>query len=200
VISTCPRCQKPVSIPTGVDPTTLVRCPLCEAEYALGEALAETPPELIPVALRIADQATTGGHEHAAAMGFGDASHELAAENEAVAAARECAARPTTGKRRRRKERSPLRTLIDVVSGGLAGCLLAYYGLAFWFGPEFRNLGFPVLPLPGIVQITAPKDAGPAPAKPPEKKPADKSPQAAAERGPTSNALAVGPETAYSWS
>ena len=48
-ISTCPKCQRQVSIPAGVDSAAAVRCPLCEAEYPLSEALVLAPPELIPV-------------------------------------------------------------------------------------------------------------------------------------------------------
>ena len=39
VFSACPRCQQQVTIPTGVEPTMLVHCPLCDAEYPLSEAL-----------------------------------------------------------------------------------------------------------------------------------------------------------------
>ena len=49
MISTCPNCQRLVSIPSGLSAAAAVRCPLCDAEYALGEALALVPPELIPV-------------------------------------------------------------------------------------------------------------------------------------------------------
>jgi hypothetical protein len=38
--------------------------------------------------------------------------------------------------------------------------LLAYYLVAIWFGPEFKKLGFPELPLPGIAWLTT------APVKP----------------------------------
>jgi hypothetical protein len=47
-ISTCPRCLQMVSIPQGLDPATLVRCPLCGAEYLLDAAMNLAPPELIP--------------------------------------------------------------------------------------------------------------------------------------------------------
>jgi hypothetical protein len=48
-ISTCPNCSQMVSIPRGLDATTLVRCPLCGAEYPLGAAMDMVPPKLIPV-------------------------------------------------------------------------------------------------------------------------------------------------------
>lgn len=48
-ISKCPRCGQSVTIPDGVAAEARVRCPLCSAEYPLGEALAGVPPTLIVV-------------------------------------------------------------------------------------------------------------------------------------------------------
>jgi hypothetical protein len=48
-ISKCPRCAQPVTIPDRVAAEALVRCPLCAAEYPLGDALAGVPPTLIVV-------------------------------------------------------------------------------------------------------------------------------------------------------
>ena len=48
--SNCPKCQKPITIPDSVGPAALVRCPLCDEQYPLGEALALAPPALIVVA------------------------------------------------------------------------------------------------------------------------------------------------------
>ncbi len=49
IVSKCPKCEEVVTIPDGVGPQSAVRCPLCEAEYPLSEALAAAPPALIPV-------------------------------------------------------------------------------------------------------------------------------------------------------
>ncbi len=57
-IAACTSCQQQVTIPKGVAPGESVRCPHCEAEYALiavlleaveADGAAETPPELVPV-------------------------------------------------------------------------------------------------------------------------------------------------------
>ncbi len=48
-ISTCPRCSQMVAVPPDLDAATLVRCPLCGAEYPLGAAMDLIPPELTPV-------------------------------------------------------------------------------------------------------------------------------------------------------
>jgi hypothetical protein len=58
-ISTCPNCSEMVSIPRGLDATTLVRCPLCGAEYPLGAAIDMLPPKLIPV--ETSDEANLSG-------------------------------------------------------------------------------------------------------------------------------------------
>ena len=107
----------------GVDSTALVRCPLCNAEYALSEALALAPPELIPVAL--AGCATGGGRGCAAGDGSGgdgrssrgNRSSDSEAENEAAAVAERFPAMPVAA-RRAAKTKSALQTLIEVVSAG----------------------------------------------------------------------------------
>jgi hypothetical protein len=171
-ISSCPRCQKPVSIPAGVDTAALVRCPLCAAEYPLGEAL---PPELIPV-LVAADQAAAAegtaepeaaiDHETLAEPTAEEAEEksplgqEAAIEHEeneaaAVAMGQSPVAALTAVRGRQPRPVSGLKRAIGVVTGGLAGCLAAYYGLAAWFGPEFKRLGFPELPLPFVARLIA---------------------------------------------
>jgi len=49
IISKCPKCEQAVTIPDGIDPQAAVRCPLCEVEFPLAEAMAGAPPALIPV-------------------------------------------------------------------------------------------------------------------------------------------------------
>jgi hypothetical protein len=159
MISTCPRCQEPVSIPTGVEVSALVRCPLCAEEYALSEALAAAPPELVPVA-----SSPAGGEPIEPIRNFEE-------ENEAAAVAKQFANVSVTP-RRRRKPKSAIRTLIEIITGGLAGCLLAYYGLAFYYGPDFRNKGLPQLPLPGVSWLTAQPPGNDAKQPPPAEKPA----------------------------
>jgi hypothetical protein len=53
-----------VSIPRGLDAATLVRCPLCGAEYPLGAAMDMLPPKLIPV--ETFDEANSSGPGQAA--------------------------------------------------------------------------------------------------------------------------------------
>ncbi len=192
VFSACPRCQQQVTIPTGVEPTMLVHCPLCDAEYPLSEAL---PPSLIPVGAVAApslpwsagsaveplieiegespsdDQATEDNitvslplsgepaeGEELKEISFEDhavggiiVGGEEEEENEAAAVVSQTSTAP---RRRRRAPKSGLQTLIEVVTGGLAGCLVAYYGLAIYFRADFKSVGLPQLPLPGIAWLT----------------------------------------------
>jgi hypothetical protein len=135
-ISTCPKCQKAVAIPSGVDSAAAVRCPLCSAEYPLSDVL---PPELIPVEMATASEPI-----------------EVAEKNEALVVVDRT---PLTGVvARRRPSRSALRTLIEVVGGGLAGCVVAYYVLALCMGANFKKLDLPPIPLPGIAWLTTPAD------------------------------------------
>jgi hypothetical protein len=62
--------------------------------------------------------------------------------------------------RPKRRQKSGLQTLLEVVTGGLAGTLFAYYALAWWQGPAFE---LPRFGLPLVEWLTA------APAKPGEK-------------------------------
>ena len=48
-ISSCPKCQKQVLVPDGACPDAVVRCPICSAEYSMGEILASAPPALIVI-------------------------------------------------------------------------------------------------------------------------------------------------------
>jgi hypothetical protein len=173
---------------------------LCNAEYALAEALTPPPPELIPVILpdvQPEQPLTAVGEEPAAETIEPQEASALgaASENEAAAVVAEFPAKPAPP-RRRRKHKSALQTLIEVVAGGLAGCLVAYYGLAFYYGADFAAKGMPILPLPGIESITAPRaapDAGKQ--KPPEKKPDKGKPKPANHDESAQTALALRGQT-----
>jgi hypothetical protein len=48
-IASCPRCAQQVTIPGGAASSETVRCPLCNAEYPLAEAMAKAPPTLVVI-------------------------------------------------------------------------------------------------------------------------------------------------------
>lgn len=61
-ITLCPRCSSHLELPTGVAPTSLVECPICEAEFLL----ASVAPRAIPKARVVeasATEAVEGEHE-----------------------------------------------------------------------------------------------------------------------------------------
>jgi hypothetical protein len=191
-ISSCPKCQKSVSVPSGVDLTTLVRCPLCAAEYPLGEAL---PPELIPVLVATHQAPVAAGtvelegaieqemagesrEEEKRTLGYEERALEHD-ENEAAAVAMGQTRLATMAAVRGRqpKSTSGLKRLIGIVGSGLAGLLVGYYVLAFWFGPELKKIGFPELPLPYVAWLTAaPANTDAAGEKPSEEKSAHAKP------------------------
>ena len=154
-ISNCPKCQQQVSIPAGVEAAAAVHCPLCNAEYALGEALALAPPELIPVLAPVEQRAPPKRLCRSEEM------NEAAAVAQGATAGRRL---PRCGDRR---TSWPARTL-GIVIFGLAGCVVGLYGLAFWFlGPRYHKQGFPErihidglvdFPLPGMAWLTGPAE------------------------------------------
>jgi ferrous iron transport protein A len=198
MISTCPRCTKQVSIPSGVDAKAEVLCPLCDAKYALSEALALAPPELIPVVSVAAEavgcvKRTTGDPVERPTATDEDKDEDDVVDtvmpplhldddrDEAAAVAERLPTMSVAAQLRRRRSRSAWRTVFEVVTGGLAGCLVAYYALAFWFGPQF-NKYLPQLPLPFIPQLTAPRPGGGHPSEqPPLEEPVHRRPGSAAK-------------------
>ena len=153
MISTCPKCRKQVTVPRKLDGSSLVRCPLCEEEYELSESLELAPPELIVVKAVYSEDyydERNGGIIVSEAFPSVSASEQL----------------------RPRNQKSGARIFIEVIAGGLAGCLVAYYALAFYYGPQFNRVGLPELNLPFISRIISP-EADESPVLPNEPPPAN---------------------------
>lgn len=175
-----------MAIPAGVDPEAIVRCPLCDAEYALTEAIALAPPELIRVVP--ADRRVRETHQETAAeecrvrethQGPADGAFHAPYEtpdihepNEAAAVAEPLPASSVAAQLRGRPRKSVLRRVVGIILGGLPGCLMAYYGLAWYFGADFDK-HFPKLPLPFIQRLTAPPAGAGHPIEKPPENPAD---------------------------
>jgi hypothetical protein len=49
IVASCPACHEQVTVPIDASPSSLVRCPLCHAEFQLGAFLSQLPPPLIVV-------------------------------------------------------------------------------------------------------------------------------------------------------
>ena len=52
IVAPCPACRENVTVPIDARPESIVRCPLCSAEFRLSEFLAQLPPPLIVVPTR----------------------------------------------------------------------------------------------------------------------------------------------------
>ena len=165
-ISTCPKCQRQVSIPAGVDSAAAVRCPLCNAEYPLSEALVLAPPELIPVVSVAREESSLAADIVQASLVVAEGEEAPPVEvNEAAAVAQQMPIAATASLRRRKT--SWLGKAVGVIVGGLAGCVVGLYALAIYYGPQYSAKGLPErvhidgvcdFPLPLIHWLTTPAE------------------------------------------
>jgi hypothetical protein len=151
----CPKCSDQVSVPASAPRSARVRCPLCQEEYDLADALAQLPPALIIVSTGVAEEepalAAVGGMDAATGSHIGSAldhgfdSHlEGGSEKsystsvlEAEPSHAEMVSAPTpafrSSPRPRRKEKSMVGELVKIVLGGVVGIGLAI--VILWWGP-----------------------------------------------------------------
>lgn len=142
----CPKCRDQVSVPASAPRGARVRCPLCQEEYDLADALAQLPPALIIVSTGVVDEpvlaavggmdAATGSHigseldrgfdshlEGGSGKGFStsvlDSEPSHAGMASAPAPSFRAAPRP------KRKEKSMVGELVKIVLGGVVGIGLA---------------------------------------------------------------------------
>jgi hypothetical protein len=155
--STCPKCLRQVTIPDGADLAATVRCPLCGGEFSLHDALAPLPPELIMVQ----HPETTEAAGNAGAESASDDEYALASDEYSIASDHASVEEgPSTisfaegpvSFRPLRKPKPTWQAIFEIVSGGLAGTLFAYYALAWYQGPAFD---LPKIGLPWIEKLTA---------------------------------------------
>lgn len=122
LIAACPRCDSPLELPAGGDADVLMRCPVCEAEFAKSVASVRELPRA-----RLVERAATSAQESAPA-----------ARSETVETA---AALPLRISPRRRREPAVVKTLVGIVGGGLLGILIGAYGLLWLLGPDGDVMG-----------------------------------------------------------
>ena len=188
--SKCPKCDQAVTIPDGIDPQCAVRCPLCAVEYPMSEALATAPPALIPVDVAVSapsaasaaadveppDEETPlldvwkkvktpeidlGGATAVPDDDFdGFAGEEPSSEGTAVTPS---FARP---RRRKSKEKSGIRWVLESLLGGFMGLVLGYYLLNLCFGAQFNLLKIPLPFCPHTYKEKAESDEAPSDACP----------------------------------
>ncbi len=165
ILSNCPKCKQPVTVPDGVDPADRVRCPLCDAEYPLSEAMESAPPALIRVDAAPAETEPPTDTEppgEGLSPDFGDETdYGLATETDgtpaidtgATAVDAEAFAQFTPGdesagepesltatmkkRRQQEKKKSGLWEIPKIIGGGIAGLIIGYYILNLWRGEEW---------------------------------------------------------------
>ncbi|XZE55387.1 hypothetical protein SH139x_001397 [Planctomycetaceae bacterium SH139] len=136
-VSSCPRCHESVQLPaTSAD--RLVRCPWCQADYPLAEALRALPPMLEVLGEPELDQPELEAIHfdrpelgqpvlESAASSF--AGFELQADDQPATFDSQFSALPADQERvlptRRRRQSSPLVGILKAAGGGVVGILLA---------------------------------------------------------------------------
>ena len=75
IVASCPSCRENVTVPIDARPSSIVRCPLCNAQCRLEEFLAQLPPPLIVLA-----DADAGADEATARSA--SAEHDTATEHD----------------------------------------------------------------------------------------------------------------------
>lgn len=146
-ISTCPRCSRMVAIPSGLDAAALVRCPLCDAEYPLNEAIEMelVPPDLIPV-----DAAESPLDAEVLNMITNKDDAEQTAPHPVE---------PLTFRRpAQRKSKNALRIFVEIVLGGVVGISVGYVVLAWmaWIMGSRFDLPPPPKVLKPVLQFVLP--------------------------------------------
>ena len=140
----CPRCRDEVTVPPRAMARALVRCPLCLEQYLLAEALANAPPALVIIGGEVEEAAiqrlveTANEYEIASGSFSPDVLNASPPAGAAVTLPGP-AIRPA--RRPRRKEKSGLMFLVNVIAGGLLAAPLALLTLWWAFGVDPPELG-----------------------------------------------------------
>ncbi len=139
-IVACPKCGDSVALPGRASRLAVVRCPLCQEQFPLGEVLDKLPPALIVVDDPGAADAEAAAD--AALEGFAAPARQGTADGGGFAPLSiETAAAPATtaprGRRpvvrAKRKPKNPVVEGIKIVLGGVAGLAIAQV-ILWWVG------------------------------------------------------------------
>ena len=138
--SRCPYCMDEVRIPAGLPESAVVRCPLCEEEYALSEVGLPPLLQVVSGAVLVGSGVgaeSDGGFSIAPAIDDqpqGSGMPAFSLSGDAAAAGDLAAPRPVTKTRRPTKKKgSAAREVAKIVGGGIVG--LAIGQLALWYLP-----------------------------------------------------------------
>lgn len=177
-IANCPRCSEQVSVPESASREATVRCPLCQDEYSLAEALAQLPPSLIVVSdfgqMEAPGTVDDEDSEWGALNLDDDAVEEVAlAPMEAAASAApfdftsgsapadgkaKAAIRPSS--RARKPKGSPIKSILSIVLGGLMAFPIAQLILWYLPGDWKRDFGAGPIVAQYVPQIVPAKFRG----------------------------------------
>ena len=185
--TSCPQCEKEVTLPLSAGPESQVRCPLCSHEYSLESVFAELPPLLELLNAEPAAEATMAAAAAPAAEsagmfdlgGGGDSSSDEAEGGFALADAEEhpstassfdfgadaAVDRPRganagaapTSRPRRRKQANPVMEIVKVVLGGVVALPIAQL-ILWWLPGDWKRDPVGLAPsLPSFVSFLAPE-------------------------------------------
>ena len=138
-ITQCPKCDEKVTVPAGGHRDARVRCPLCQAEYLLAEALNKLPPALIlldvplnaPIEMgELSIESETSSDE--LNLEPAETAREFAFESAPAGTAtltKPATIRPSA--RPKRKPKSPVVEGLKIVVGGALGLVIAQL-ILFW--------------------------------------------------------------------
>jgi hypothetical protein len=150
-IVNCPQCGERVLIPAEASTEATVQCPLCREEYSLEVALSQLPPALIVISDpdHAPHAAAEEGEEEDAAFGAfagldveQDGGDFVAADSDGPAPAFQfesgspppAASSPRVlSSRPARRGGNPVRQVVQIVAGGIAGIIIAQ--LILWWLP-----------------------------------------------------------------
>lgn len=134
----CPECEEEVTLPSASQ-AAIVQCPLCDAEFGLAEILESVPPTLLvvddPAAECTEDVPNDEESTESADVGF--SLEALSVQSEGFSIDDEEAAVHATTIRssgRRVSKDGGLRSIIQVIFGGLLALPLAQLALWYWPG------------------------------------------------------------------
>jgi hypothetical protein len=137
----CPECEEKVTLPSASQ-AAIVQCPLCDAEFGLAALLESVPPTLLvvddPAAQCTADIQDDEESTESADVGF--SLEALSDQSEAFSINdEEPSVRATTVRSsgRRASKGGGLRSVLQVIFGGLLALPLAQLALWYWpWGPQ----------------------------------------------------------------
>ena len=139
----CPECEEKVTLPSASQAAT-VQCPLCEAEFGLAELLESVPPTLIvlddPEAQCAEDVASDEQSTESSESSDGGFSLEALSDQaeDFSLDGEEPSVRATSVRSSdRRASKGGLRSVIQIIFGGLLALPLAQLALWYWpWGPQ----------------------------------------------------------------